>query len=140
MLEIDIIHLIYCSHVINSENNSEFERNLRDITDQGWFRNSLHDITGGLVTDGRMFAHVVEGPSAAVRDLFAKIMGDRRHHRVLTLQHTLVHVRLFDLQPLAFLRVGALPHVTALNARSTPVERRQACISVLKAFRPMLSE
>lgn len=140
MLDSDIVHLIYCSQAVKFGDKSEFERVLRDILDQSWSHNLLHEITGGLVTDGRMFAHVVEGPSAAVRNLYTKIRGDRRHHRVLTLQHTLVHVRLFDLQPLAVLRVDALPHVTALSARSTSVERRRACISILKAFRPVLSE
>ena len=134
----DIVQLIYCSHATNSENKAEFERNLFDILDWSQAYNALHDITGALMTDGSMFAQVVEGPSVAVKDLYAKIMRDKRHDRVLTLQHTLVHVRLFGLWPAAFLRVGAMPHARGLHARSTPAELRKASVSILKAFRPIL--
>lgn len=133
-----IVQTIYCSHATNSERKSEFESDLRDIIDHSFMYNSLHEISGALVTDGNMYGQVVEGPPAAVKDLCTKIMRDKRHSRVLVLQHTLVHVRLFDFWPIAFIRVGAMPHATALNARSTPTELRKASISILKAFQPML--
>ena len=85
-----------------------------------------------------MFAHVVEGPSAAVNDLYAKLLRDKRHNRIVALQHILIHVRLFGVWPLAFLRVGAMPHTRTLDARSTPAELRRASVSVLKACRPIL--
>lgn len=135
--EFDIVQLIYCSHVANSGNGPEFERDLGDILDRSQAYNSLHDITGALTTDGSMFAHVVEGTQAAVKDLYAKIMRDKRHDRVLTLQYVLVYVRLFGLWPIAFLRVGALPHLRTLDARSTPTERRKTSASILQAFRPI---
>lgn len=134
----DIIQLFYCSHVSNSGNNLQLERDLGDILDHSHAYNSLRDITGALLTDGSMFAHVVEGPSAAVKDLYAKIRRDKRHDRVLTLQHVLVHVRLFSLWPVAFLRVGAMLHARALDARSTPAELREASVAILKACRPIL--
>lgn len=134
----DIVQTVYCSHATNSESKSEFERDLRDILDYSAIYNSLHEISSALVTDGNMFAHVLEGPSAAVKNLYFKIMHDKRHSRILMLQHTVVHVRLFDFWPVAFLRVGTMPHATALNAQSAPVELRKASISILKAFRPIL--
>jgi hypothetical protein len=136
--EFDIMQLIYCSHAANSENKPEFDRDLFDILDHSHANNPLHDITGALMTDGSMFAHVVEGPSVAVEKLYAKIMRDKRHNRVLTLQHVLVHVRLFALWPAAFLRVGAMPHAKTLDARSTPPELRKVSVSVLRALRPIL--
>lgn len=135
---LDVVQLIYCSHVAKAENKSEFERDLFDILDRSHAYNSLHDITGALMTDGRMFAHVVEGPPAAVKNLYAKLMRDKRHNRVLMLQHTLVHVRLFGPWPVALLRVGAMPHARILDAQSTPVELRKVAICVLRAFRPLL--
>lgn len=134
----DIVQLIYCSHSVDFENKAEFERNLRDVLDHSQAYNTLHDITGALMTDGEMFAHVVEGPSAAVENLYSKIVRDKRHNRVLMLQYTLVHVRLFDLWPIAFLRVGTIRHVRTLDAQSTPGEIRKASVSILKAFRPIL--
>ena len=99
--EFSIVQLIYCSHATMDENKVGFERDLFDILDRSHVYNPSHDITGALLTDGRMFAHVVEGPSTAVEELYAKIMRDKRHNRVLTLQHVLVHVRLFALWPAA---------------------------------------
>ena len=134
----DIVQLIYCSHAANSEDEPQFERDLRDILDHSRAYNPSHDITGALTTDGDMFAHVIEGPSVAVANLYSKIMRDKRHHRVLTLQHTVVHVRLFNLWPMAFLRVGIIRHARTLDARSAPAELRRASVSILKAFRPIL--
>ena len=134
----DIEQLIFCSHAANAGDKPGFERDLRDILDHGRTCNLLHDITGALMTDGSMFAHVIEGPSVALKHLYPKIMRDQRHNRVLTLQHTLVHVRLFGLWPVAFLRVGAMHHAAALNARSRPVELRNASVCILKALRPIL--
>ena len=132
-----IVQLIYCSYATNFELGSEFERDLRDILDRSRAYNPLHDITGALMTDGRMLAQVVEGPPAAVRDLYSKITRDKRHNRVMMLQYTLVHIRLFDAWPVAFLRVSTMTHAAALHARSTPAELRKASVSVLKAFRPI---
>ena len=136
--EFDIVHLIYSSWAINSGNRSEFEHDIADVLDRSHTHNALHDITGALMTDGRMFAHVVEGPSAAVRALYSRIVHDTRHDSVLTLQHVVVHVRLFDAWPVAFLRVGTLHRLAALDAQSTPAELAKASVSVLKAARPIL--
>ena len=134
----DIMQFISCSHVTHPGNKPEFARALRDILDRSQAYNPVHDITSVLMTDGAMFAHVIEEPSPAVEALHSKIVRDKRHSRVLTLQYTLVHIRLFDLWPAAFLRVEVTPHTRTLDARSAPVELRQASISILKACRPIL--
>ena len=134
----DIVQLIYCSHAVHSEDKSEFERDLRHILGHSRFHNPLHEISGALMTDGGMFAHVIEGPSAAVGNLYSRIARDQRHDRVLVLQRTVVHVRLFGPWPVAFLRVGAMGHARTLDARSAPAELRKASVSILKAFRPIL--
>lgn len=136
--EFDIVQLIYCSEVANHGCSVEFERGLRGILGRSQTYNPLHDITGVLMTDRRMFAHVVEGTPVAVSRLYSRIMRDKHHNRVMTLQHAVVHVRLFGAWPAAFLRVGTMTHVAALGARSTPTELRKASGSVLMASRPIL--
>ena len=133
-----VVQLIYCSHAAGFENKAELERDLRDVLDRSRAYNPLHEITGALMADGEVFAHVIEGPSVAVADLYSKIRLDQRHNRVLTLQHTLVHVRLFNSWPIAFLRVGNIRHVRTLHDQSRPAEFRKASVSILKAFRPIL--
>ena len=135
---LDIVQLIYCSHATNSADKPQFERDVRDILDRSHGYNSPREITGALATDGKMFAHVVEGPSVAVENLYARIMRDKRHARVLTLQHTVVHVRLFGFWPVTFLRVDTVPDASMLDARSTPLEKRKASGSILKALYPVL--
>ena len=136
--DLDIVQFIYCSHATSSRNKARFERDVQDILHRSRSRNPLNDITGALLTDGTRFAQVIEGPSAAVRSLHSRIIHDWRHDRVVTLQHTLTHVRLFGLYPIAVLRVERVPYAGLLNAQSELHELRAASISVLKAFRPLL--
>ena len=133
----DIVQIIYCSHATHAEVKSDFERDVRDILDHSRTYNLLHEITSALMTDGGMFAHVIEGPAVAVENLYFRVARDPRHDRVLMLQRTVVHVRLFNLWPITFLRVGTLGHTRMLDAWNTPTELRKASISILKAFRPM---
>ncbi len=58
--------------------------------------NTRLDLTGVLVTSGRMFLQVLEGPSAVVDEMYDRIVADDRHTDVLMLsvqQH--VQERLF---------------------------------------------
>lgn len=136
---LSIAQLIYCSRAKNLGSGLEFERGVRAILNHSRAYNPLHDITGALMTDGEMFAHVVEGPAAAVRTLYCKITDDKRHENITTLQRILVvGVRLFNDWPIAFVRVKHIPWAKGLDARSAPAALRKASIAVLKAFRPVL--
>ena len=135
---LSIEQIIYCSRARNFAESLEFESDVRDILDHSRTYNALHDITGALMTDGEMFAHIVEGPAAVAGTLYSKIINDRRHGNVTTLQRILVHVRLFNSWPIAFMRVKNIPCIRALNARSGPAALRKASIAILKAFRPVL--
>lgn len=44
--------------------------------------NEAAGITGMLWFDGRFFLHAIEGPSAAVNDLFARLRKDTRHRSI----------------------------------------------------------
>ena len=136
--DLSIVQLIYCSRAKNLGNNPGFERDVRDILDHSRTCNPLHDITGALMTDGEMFAQVVEGPAAAVRTLYSKIIRDKRHENVTTLQRVLTHVRLFNSWPIAFIRVENIPCIEALDVQTAPAALRKASDVVLKAFWPLL--
>lgn len=136
--DLDIVQLIYCSHATNSKNKIGFERDVNEILVRSLFYNPLHDITGAMLTDGELFAQVIEGPSIAVKRLHSKIIRDERHDRIVVLQHLLVHVRLFKFCPIAFSRVESIRHGGALTAQSKPNELRKASIFVLEALRPVL--
>ena len=134
----DIMHLIYCSRATNFENKEEFERNLHDIFSQSQTYNSLHEITGALMTDGEMFAQVIEGPMAAVSAMYSKIVNDQRHENIIELQRALVHVRLFNFWPLVLLRKKNISHVRTLNSQSTLNNFRKTSVYILKSLRPVI--
>lgn len=136
--EFDIVQLIYCSRALHSKNNASLERDTKDIVVLGQIYNFMHDITGALMTDGEMFAQVIEGPAVAVENLYLKIIKDKRHSSIVTLQHVPTHVRLFNHWPIAFIRVENMRYVGTLSAQSTSNELRKASASILKAFRPVL--
>lgn len=114
------------------------ERDIKNIITLGQIYNFLHEITGALMTDGEMFAQVVEGSAVAVKNMYLKITKDKRHNSVMMLQHVPTHVRLFNHWPIAFIRVEDMNYVRTLSAQSTSNELRKASASILKAFRPVL--
>ncbi len=136
--EFDIVQLIYCSHRVHSKSNVSLERDTEDIVVFGQIHNFLYDITGALMTDGEMFAQVIEGPAIAVENLYSKITKDKRHSSIVRLQHVPTYIRLFNHWPIAFIRVESMHYVRTLSARSTSNELRKASASILKAFRPVL--
>ncbi len=116
--DLDIVQLMYFSRATNFRNSIEFDRDVRDILDHSRAYNPLHEITSALMTDGEMFAHVVEGPAIAVENLYFKIIYDERHANIITLQSVSVHVRLFSFWPIAFIRVKNICFIRTLNAQS----------------------
>lgn len=136
--DLDIVQLIYFSYATNFRNTIKFDRDVRDILDHSRAYNPLHEITSALMTDGEMFAHVVEGPAIAVENLYFKIIRDERHANIITLQNISVHVRLFSFWPIAFIRVKNIRFISTLNAQSSLTELRKASVLILKAFRPVL--
>jgi len=136
--EFEIVQLIYCSRAAHFKDSTLIKSDIQDILTLGQIYNFLHEITGALMTDGEMFAQVIEGPTFAVENLYSKIIKDKRHINIITLQRIPIHVRLFNYWPIAFIRVENMHYVRTLNAQSTPAELREASISILKDFRPVL--
>lgn len=69
---------------------SRYARDLSDadletLTLEAAEKNAGLDITGILISSGRLFIQVLEGPAAAVDGIFARIKEDPRHRDVLVL-------------------------------------------------------
>ena len=105
---------------------------------RGRIENARLGITGALLTDRASFAQVIEGPVASIEGMYSRIADDKRHHGVELLQYVATHVRLLPLWPLAFVEVDRTPGIGRIDGRSTSLDRRKACISVLAALRPLL--
>lgn len=69
---------------------SQFSKNLTaadisDLVEKSARSNSEKGITGALMTSGHLFFQIIEGPAAAVDDLYKTICRDSRHKSVLLL-------------------------------------------------------
>jgi hypothetical protein len=68
---------------------------IEDIAARAAARNAALGITGILMSSGRLFFQVIEGPERAIDDLFASIGTDPRHRDVLLLSEETVAERAF---------------------------------------------
>lgn len=57
-------------------------RDLASIVKESKFRNSAYGITGVLLFDGTFFLQTFEGPPEKTKEVYAKIIQDRRHNEV----------------------------------------------------------
>ena len=130
--------MIYCSRIVNRQDADRVEQDINDIMHHAQVENARSGVTGALLTDRTSFAQVIEGSVASIEGMYSKIVDDERHHGVEMLQYITTHVRLLPLWPLAFVEVDRIPDVGRINGRSTPSDRRRACISVLVALQPLL--
>lgn len=58
-------------------------------------RNGQFDVTGFLICARRWFAQVIEGPTAAIEQLYGAIAADTRHHSLQLIEHVEADRRLF---------------------------------------------
>jgi len=134
---LEIVQLIYCSHVRNVEDNRAIEQDINNIIIQSKTCNLLYDITSGMLSDKVFYAHIIEGPPSFVKQLYSNIAYDARHNNIIVLQYIVINVRLFDLWPMVYVEVDEIPYADKLDIQSTPAELRKARIAILKSFRPI---
>ncbi|NEX20058.1 BLUF domain-containing protein [Thiorhodococcus mannitoliphagus] len=81
----------HCRLIYRSTCTDKFMANeeLRDLVEKSAENNRKLSVTGLLVLSGDQFLQVLEGPVAAVNDLYAHIVQDSRHH----------HPRLISYEP-----------------------------------------
>lgn len=85
------------------------ERALDDILATAQRRNAAADVTGALYFDGTLFFQVLEGPRAAVQEIFAAIRRDPRHRDVKLLKTHDLPRRRFSDWSMKFVPASALP-------------------------------
>lgn len=138
IIEPETVQLIYCSRIVNPQDANRLEQDIDHIMQHGQSKNAKLRITGALLTDRTSFAQVIEGPIASIEGMYSKIIDDKRHHGVELLQYATTHVRLLPLWPLVLVEVDRILGIAGINGRSTSLDRRRACTSVLAALRPLL--
>src|ERR1700759_1492285 len=72
-----VFRLVYRSH--SRIGTTERKQQLGEIFSVARSSNKKLGVTGALLIDEDQFVQTLEGPEAAVRDLYAKISKDRRH-------------------------------------------------------------
>lgn len=75
-----MLQLLYISSARRGE-----DVDLDALFEQAQRNNAREEITGLLYTDGKRFLQAIEGPKAAVEDLFLRIIADPRHHALVLL-------------------------------------------------------
>jgi len=133
-----IVQLICCSRIIDPLDANRLKQDINDILQHGQVKNSRLEITGALLTDRTSFAQVLEGPINSIESVYSKLVDDERHYGHELLLYVGTHVRLFPWSALAFVEVDHIPGVAQLNSRSTLLDRRKACLSIMAALRPLL--
>ena len=88
---------------------------LREVLDASRRNNAAVDVTGLLVSGGRRFLQVLEGPEAAVEATLARIAADPRHRALVKLSSKQVDVRQFGDWSMGF-ELGGVPGAGDLNA------------------------
>lgn len=94
---------------------------LQAILAEARTRNAEEDVTGLLICNGPNFMQLLEGPRAAVEEIFSLICGDDRHSGVVRILAEPAQTRLFGGWDMAFGEVTAFDggeprnvfHVTA---------------------------
>ena len=86
----------------NSTPNYLSKASLVELVHQSQNWNDSVGITGALVTTERNFVQFIEGPTAAIGDLFDKIRTDRRHTRINVIQDAAAQERYFPEWSLAY--------------------------------------
>jgi hypothetical protein len=99
------VRLIYRSRI--SEETTA--RDMLDIMSTSRSRNREVGITGILLSNGKEFMQILEGPAEAVNALFVKLVEDPRHTRIELIHYGRVETRLFDDWRMRDVRIHEVP-------------------------------
>ncbi|MBX9715810.1 MAG: BLUF domain-containing protein, partial [Burkholderiaceae bacterium] len=95
--------LIYASEVTDPLNPSDIQA----LLEHARRCNRLRDITGMLAFDSRYFLQAVEGGRQSLSDLYGRLVTDGRHRRLKMLGLEAVPERLFTSWSMGFASAGA---------------------------------
>jgi hypothetical protein len=108
-----LAQLVYVSRSIRLLNDEQ----LTDLLEKARARNAALSISGLLLYKDLSFIQALEGPEAAIKQVFASISKDPRHHRVKVLiPYSVIQNRDFDGWAMAFQRLSPAD-CDAINAQ-----------------------
>jgi len=132
-----MIRLLYFSQAVPSLTGKD----LKEILASAQRNNGGNEVTGALVTGGKIFLQILEGPTQAVLNLYLKISQDKRHSEVELLRVTRINQRLFEAWSMAFVEATPLEfqQIMLFKAKylafGEPKEFTDAMHGILKALR-----
>jgi hypothetical protein len=99
-----MIRLLYFSQAIPTIERGDLE----NILEAARRKNGESGITGVLVTGGKVFLQILEGPTQPVLSLYLKLLEDKRHTEVELVRATRITHRLFDEWSMGFFETTPL--------------------------------
>jgi hypothetical protein len=103
----NLYRLVYCSRNRIRGTAEEVNDQIRNILASSRTNNARQGVTGALLYNDGNFAQALEGPLAAVEQIFEKIQCDERHSEVIVVQSGRVEEREFPDWSMAFTGGGA---------------------------------
>ena len=108
-----LIEIVYLSEREDTQTDRDVVEILRSSNDH----NRQAGITGLLVYDGECFLQVLEGPRAEVSSLYADILGDDRHHNIITIHEGPIVRRVYKGWGMAYKRIDPASDIIRLARR-----------------------
>lgn len=100
----NIVRLTYASHLKHKLGHKALEK----ISEESRRNNKKLGVTGALCSSPRGFLQILEGPAAAVNDLYNRIVRDPRHTQVTLLEYTRVPFREFENWSMAYIHTDEI--------------------------------
>lgn len=107
--------IIYCSRVTTTC-SEQIDLLIGNILTAARRTNESQAITGVMLYNSGYFVQVLEGPSAAVERLFARIRTDPRHHDIVTLSQRTIAARMFPDWAMGFVETEDEPAIATTLA------------------------
>jgi len=108
-----VYQIVYCSKNRIDGSPEEVDAAISSILSTARAKNQKAQISGALLFNGSAFAQVLEGPLAAVEDIFEHIQCDTRHSDVVVLRNGESPARVFSDWSMAYAdpaAVGTIPN------------------------------
>ena len=109
-----LAQLIYCSM-----QNGIGDADIQNILDVSQANNTLDNVTGALIYNGRHFLQILEGDRANVTRRFNSILNDTRHKEVELIDFSLIKERRFPHWSMQYIGLSGLDQGIVLTYSST---------------------
>lgn len=126
-----IYRILYSSQIPRQRSATDIEDDIESILRWSRDKNPTLGVTGALVTNKRMYAQIIEGPSSVVKDLLGHIACDTRHHEVRIINCHKSDKRIFEDWSMAFIRTN---RNLEAEAYLFPSGNEQSNIMAISAF------